>query len=255
MLVITFRDERILIDLVPGACSFARLFSANWIYFTSESALRQRLAELQKNNYIESNLYVDNTTGKKFALYVLGPAGSNWLIENRRAEAWEIRTLLPSAHTVSHELVVVEIVRRLRKERWKWHYKLEYYDDPGCKKYKKVLGLKGPVPDLLCDLQMYSKEANLNRRSRISFEVHDTTPVVAVVDKALKHENQTIYLCNTQDKIRDLRAAMKARSELEGLVYFALCGEFCEAAGGIFGTNFRNWRGQMISLYPEGDVK
>ena len=243
--LITLRDERILKELMAGACPFQHLSEKLWIYFTSEHAMRQRLAQLASSDHIESRLYPDSKTGAKFALYVLGSAGIEYLTELGYT-ADEIRTLLPSPHTVPHELVVTDVVRRLRHESLQMSYGLKYYDDPACRAHKKLLGLRAPIPDLLVEIKL----RDVPKSHRILIVIHmGTQPVLEVVDKVLKQEHVTLFLCSTRESLTALRAAMQEHSKLQGMVYFSLIYDFFENQGGIFGNNYTTVDGKSVSLY------
>lgn len=240
------RDEALLKELVPGATSFRHLYHKFKAYFPSEHAMRQQLAQCVRNSFMQSQLYVNHSDGTKFALYVLNSAGIEYLKE-RGYCADEIRTLLPSQHTAAHELVVVDIVRWLRRESIRIPYDLKYYDDPTCRAHKKPLGLKSPIPDLLVDLKI----GNVREIYRVNIEVHmGTVPVLNVVDKSLKQECQTLYVCNTGENMDALRSAMLDHSQLKGMVYFSLINEFCTSPGGIFGSNYAALDGRLVSLFP-----
>lgn len=243
---IGLRDGILIKQLVPGACTFKYLWDEIGFHFTTEHALRQRLAQLAKSEYIQSKLYDNHSDGPKFALYVVGPAGIAYLTENAYT-ADEIRTLLPSQHTVAHELVVTDIVRTLQAESMQMEFPLKYYDDPACRSQRKLLGLKAPVPDLLLELKW--KNAPLTHR--VNIEVHmGTVPLLEVVDKALKQEWQTLFICNTTENMDKLWKAMANRPELKSMVYFTLISEFCTKPGGIFGSNYMALNGRRVSLYP-----
>ncbi|MDA8090550.1 MAG: hypothetical protein M0Z61_10090 [Nitrospiraceae bacterium] len=263
---IELKEERLFDTLLSGACTFQFLSTKLKFYFGTEDALRNRLAALVQGNYLRTMKYkdaeksqkkndeeddngVDNKGRKnvgKHALYVLGERGKKWLIDHRKAEEHEIRDLLPSPGTVAHELVVVSLARRVRRERDYIPYKLLYYDDPAC---RKVLKIKEP-PDLLCEVRPIALTTHYGYR--LGLEVHNTMPVQAVVKKALRqHEHQMACLTFTRDKYVELQEAMRKHPDLKGRVYFALMSDFCRQAGAIFGTNFYNWEGKPISLYPE----
>jgi hypothetical protein len=125
-------------------------------------------------------------------------------------------------------------------------YHLRYYDDPTCRSHRKLLGLKAPVPDVLGDILL----DNSNIAYRVNIEVHmGTMPLIRVIDKAIKQEWQTIYLCNTNNNMNTLRNAMQDYPQLKGMVYFAIISDFCMKPGGLFGSNYMSLE-REVSLYP-----
>jgi hypothetical protein len=245
---LSIRDERLLKLIMPGACTFKYLWEKAGAYFTSQESLRQRLSQLGQAEFIESRIY-QSKENEKYALYVLGAAGVDFLSTERYYPTDQIRTMLPSAHTVPHELVVTDVVRCLLRESLRVPYFLRYYDDPVCRKHQKLLGLSGPtIPDLMVAI----RHQWAGRPYRLMFEVHmGTVPVLNVIDKATKHKNwQIIYLCLNRDDIHNLKTAMQEhREKLKVGIYFATVYDFCTVPGGIFGTNYITLDDRRISLY------
>lgn len=243
------RDERLLKLMVPGSCTFKYLWEKVGAYFTSQEALRQRISQLAQAEAIVSQVY-QGKENEKYALYVLGPAGVNFLSGERHYSPDQIRTMLPSAHTVPHELVVTDVVRRLIQESMQVGYRLRYYDDPTCRQHHKLLGLRGPtIPDLLVEI----KYQWVGQPYRAMIEVNmGTVPLVNIVDKATKQKDwQMFFLCSNYDDIRNLRDAMhEHREKLKAIIYLITIYDFCTAPGGIFGSNYLTLDDRRVSLYP-----
>ncbi|MGO9377896.1 MAG: replication-relaxation family protein [Dissulfurispiraceae bacterium] len=244
--IIRLRDESIFYEGIAGGCTFIHLFKKFGPFFAdSEHAMRQRLAQLVRGQYLESGHYVDNTNGHQHVLYVLGTAGIEHMCIDKCMRE-EIRTLLPSQHTPRHELVVTDLVRKLRKESVQMKYLLSYYDDSACKSLKTTLGLQSPKPDLLVDIRLPDEFI----RYRTLFEVHmGSVSIKEVIDRACRQVFPAIYLINTKENMMALWTSMQDYPKLAGMVYFILICDFFTEPGGLFGSNYMAWDGRVVSLY------
>jgi len=244
--VMATRDGILLKLLISGPCTFLYLLKT-CLYFESDSALRQRLAQLIRSGHIKSRSYRDEKTGHKFSLYVLGPAGVRFVVRNKDCTVDEIRNMLPSVHTVAHELVLTDIVRKLRWESDRIGHRLCYYDDPKCRGHRHLLNITGPVSDLMVDITL----VDITVPYRLLVEVDmGSVALLEMVDRTLKQEHMVIFICTEQGRIDQLQDAMRGHDKLSDMVFFATAYEFCRQPGGVFGTNFLDLGGSLVSFYP-----
>ncbi len=57
---LTLSRQRILKELIPGACTYNRLYDRFSFFFTSKDGLRNELAALMDKEYLKSQRYEDD---------------------------------------------------------------------------------------------------------------------------------------------------------------------------------------------------
>lgn len=238
----------ILAALIAGCALGEVLYNQVKVYAINLAAFKLTLNRLRQDGLVVSIQYCAPGTTSPRALYALTDDGAAHLATQWNYSPDHIRTGLPARNMVAHELAVVELVRIIRWEMYQIPYDAHYFDDAGCKKNKKYLGLRGWIPDLLVKINSIQ---NQSYPLMVALEIDMGSRKLPDVSKTVRGRScQTIFLCSTADRMRTIMAELRKNSNLHGMVYFALLSEFCQRPGGILSSNIKNLDGVLVSLYP-----
>ena len=139
----------------------------------SYGSLMKRICILKGGGYIISDLYL-NDDGHAQALYVLAPRAIAILVGKYGVSPNQIRNILPSQETASHGLQVVSIVKTIKRDGAKLHYRYVIEDENYLK--QKTQGAKKNVfyPDLYVKLSFDYKGTSPTRNLAVELrQRHD----------------------------------------------------------------------------------
>ena len=173
----------------------------------SYNALTIRLSRLKRGNYIASDLYLRDD-GRSEALYVLTPRAIDILVGKHGFNPKHIRNILPSQETASHELQVVSIVKTIKRDGGKLHYRYDIEDENYLK--QKTQGAKKNVfyPDLYVKLSYDYKGTSPTRNLAVELDNGTMKPhLVAAKAHAINKANNwpSMFICPNPKRIDILR--------------------------------------------------
>lgn len=177
------------------------------IYKMTQTHLYKKLCLLGKRGFIVSMQYRTPRDGRFFSLYALTDAGLGELIKsNLSIEFW--RQEFYGKYTVSHDLQVTSVVRKVRQEMIDNNIPHGIEDEISLK--KKWMGgkRKKVFPDLYLKL-ILPMPAGKTRTLNLAIEIdNDTLPSLRVAEKVGELFKQkgwpTMLLCNTKKRMDEL---------------------------------------------------
>lgn len=272
-MAVTDRDVDILKVLSSGPSTSAQvrtLLSKIYRHDMSSQALCNRLAALKKDGLVISQNYRDRSKEGTSLKKGVAPKWSHRLyaLDEGAAETLskfgytrdKIRQGLPSPLMVTHDLMVTEVVRAIKREGSQLCYDYQIFDD----KMIKTIDFKKnyhAIPDLAVGLKFIINKEHKIRT--VAVEVDNDTEVPArVFRKVLQHrvEPLVLFICPTLKRLGALQSYMGRQGEftrtlrsqnvitVKDSVYFAVFSDFCEH--GFFETDFRNVFGRSESFMP-----
>lgn len=292
---VTARDVDILKILSSGPSTSAQirgLMKTVYGHEMSASVLCDRLAALRKDAFVASGDYLDRSKfgikgerkvvkgevkGAKakaitkfhnkwhHRLYALAPASLEVLVKEGFSRD-KVRLGLPSPAMVTHELMVTDAVRSIKKEAAVLNYQYRIYDDRMIKA-SDINKMYGSVPDLGVMVKFIQNGQYQTRIAAIEID-NDTETPATVLRKILNHKVEPIvvFLCKTPMRISDLVGVLSAQKSVihymlqdqrahpsePPKVLLAILTDFC--TNGFFDTEFRNAAGKIDYLMPRGKI-
>lgn len=235
-IVITPRDRKIFEMMASGPATFAILrkcFTKPDGKLSSKQNAFKRLQKLSHFGYLQKFIYPSNPS----ILYYLGEMGAEYLIHTLNYESERIRMNVVKREEVAHELLITEIVRKIRDEEDRLTYKVLFlYDDH----YQRMFSRreKGVLfPDLYLSIQnpesdkvVYRVEVDTGKR-----------PIKELLNKIKKYpKNILIITLTTQRRNTLQKAIMNIRNEsLINRTFLALFADIIRE--GFVGC--KGWRG------------
>lgn len=192
-----------------------------------------RLSKLKKFGYIESRRYGDRT-GKNgvYSLYTLTMHSKQVLVDDYKYDPTYIRMGLPHMYGVSHELLVTDVVRTIKREAGKLKYDFSLKDENTLRSESNKKGER--FPDLLVELRIPDNRGK-NTLKELAIEVDNSThPPLNVFEKAKvlfgQYGISIMILCNDRPRINKLieTFAPLADSKMTDRIYIAFSQEFSD---------------------------
>lgn len=198
-------------------------------------AIRQRIFLLIGDGYLGSRYYPKY----QFALYALTEKSIQELV-NTGIAVETIRAVLPSAHTVLHELTVTKVLRAFYDDSVRCGYTFTHVDENLLKQKYRSDKRKGFLPDLMLRLRLASGSA-VTMRVEID---RGTVPAFLVskkIEKLVTEKIVFIVLCDQRRRMETLIDAvikytlLKMQKKSDNL-FLGLTTDFCKS--GLGGTSF-----------------
>jgi hypothetical protein len=255
---ISERDVDIFRVLSSGCTALPTLLSVmkkrNEYRNLTRSGLIVRLCRLRKAGYIESGRYQNRNGAGWFTLYSLkvdkrkknAPA-VEILVKNGYARE-RVRTGLPSAHTVSHEIAVTETIRAIKRESAKAQYSFSILDESTLKVFAVGPKPNKVFPDLLVKLTFEVSGEQKTKTIAIEFD-NGTRHAMNVLEKTKALNRPTLILCNITERINTLRRVFENANDntLNKQVCFGLLHEDFYH-NGLMRSNFISVSGGRASI-------
>jgi hypothetical protein len=226
-------------------------------YNMTPDQLGNRLRALKKDGCVVHQNYRDrskdgNPRAHKFThrLYALDEGAVETLTKVGYTRD-KIRLGLPPPLLVTHELMVTDVVRALKREGSQLSYDYQILDDRAIKSID-VLKKYGSIPDLSVALRFIVD--NEHKRRLIAIEVDNDTEIPPVIfNKLIKHKVEPIILitCKSLKRLDNLQTYLHkqvAYAAVMEKVFFAILSDFCK--NGFFDTDFINVRGNGETFMP-----
>ncbi|MGO9613075.1 MAG: replication-relaxation family protein [Dissulfurispiraceae bacterium] len=220
--------------------------------YKTEDNLYQVLSALKKSGLIAVEHYRDWASGEKFALYALTEAAADLLAMHCKLNKEGISVnSFPSAHTIAHDLLVIEAHRTLLDESKRCHYVYKFAAENRMRKYYRSKNIVAPVPDIFVCVQFDPQKYGLQT---FSLEVDlGTVPVKDMLERVRKSRHRPLILCNTRVRINRLSTFFAAHTSDHQInrVAFGNIYSFCSATGGLIGTDWEKIDGSILCIRPE----
>lgn len=248
---ISERDVDIFRVLSSGCTPFTILLSAtkrkNEYKNITRNGLVVRLCRLKKAGYIESDRYQNRDGAGWFSLYSLKEPAIDILVKKGYARE-RIRTGLPSAHTVSHEIAVTETIRVIKREAAKAQYSFSIFDESTLKVIADGPKPNKVFPDLLVKLTFEVSGEQKTKTIAIEFD-NGTRHAMDVLKKTKALNRPTLILCNITERINTLRRVFENANDntLNKQVCFGLLHEDFYH-NGLMRSNFISVSGGRASI-------
>lgn len=205
---ITRRDEKIFGILASGPATFAtlrKLFTKTDGILSTKQNVFKRLQKLSCFGYLQKVIYPSNPS----ILYYIGEMGAEYLVNTLNYESERIRMNPVKREEVAHELLITEIVRKIKDEEDRLMYKVLFLHDDH---YMRMFSSrkKGVLfPDLYLSIQdpegvkvVYRVEVDSGKRS-----------ARALVTKILNYTKNILIITLTSGRRATLQKAIMNTSD------------------------------------------